>query len=328
MSRLPEINLSGTPVQIGEQHGEAMAYQIADAIDYYSTLLTKPLHALGESLQPVMKVLTDYPEIESQLRGIAAAANQDYVSIVALNARSELINNLNIGECTSLVDLQNGLYAQNWDWSKRIAPLMSVHSVAPINGPSYLTFTEPGIPTKLFINQEGLAAQLNILKCNQRLQSLPIHLVLHKLATFRQLGQADNWLMNDLQGGCASHVLLSDGKQAFSYEFDALSIARRNVTDGPFIHTNHYLDGLSPDQDFPTSYERYDYADTALKNGEMNIDVLTREDTNSPMRPYVQSEAPNFGEVGTVATISYGFDTPHLKIRTNDATPKWQTYSL
>jgi len=331
----PAINyfqFDGDSIGVAIQHGESLRSQIEDARDFYSAVLGTDLALMGFQLAPLLAQISIYfPDIVDQISALARAANQPFEVIAGLNARSELMNNILEAECTSIADNQGGLFAQNWDWAKRIAPLMSVQKVSVNEKPSYVTYTEPGMFAKMFMNEHGLAAQLNILKTKRQLKGVPVHLILKLLTESADIEEADQIIEANAVGK-ASHILLGRRNQnlveSVSYEFNGEKKIRRTVIDEPFIHTNHYLGDDDSADVFPTSFERYRFAADRVADDEFDLSVLTDIDTNSPMRPFAPSSTRAFGEVGTIATLSFNLQERQLGVRlANSANNKWHWYS-
>jgi len=328
MSRVSEFKYSGSVEQIGQAQGEQLREEIDDAVDFYSGVLGVRLDKLENKLQPLLSATTaNAPQSLAQIKSIALGANQSWLAIFALNARSELMNNVLVPECTSISYPREGIFAQNWDWAKRIAPLMSVQHVHTNDAMPYTTYTEPGMLTKLFINAEGLACQLNILKNSIHLTGLPIHLLLNKLASESCIQHARE-LIHESAVGKASHILLAQQSTVLSYEFTGVDVIERDVSSEAFVHTNHYLGESKDSEAFPTSHQRYEYVSKKIHSGQLDLDTLIDCEDDSPMRSYIASAEPQFGEVGTVATVA--FDLMNFRIgvrRANVASPMWQWFS-
>jgi len=325
MDSVPVYQFSGSVDQVGLGQGEQLREQIADAIDFYSGLLGKNLSRLDSEIAPFITVARRMaPTAMRHISAIAKSASQNEIAVFALNARSELMNNMLIAECTSISHIADNLFAQNWDWARRIAPLMSVQKIQLNDCIPYVTYTEPGMLTKIFINAEGLACQLNILKSSSRLEGLPIHLLLNALANCSSIDDA-SILIKKNPNGKASHLLMAHNSVAKSFEFTGVEVITRDVSNEPFVHTNHYLGDSKDKEAFPTSHQRFDFVNQSIRDSHLTLNTLIEPAFNSPMRPYVSADTQGFGEVGTVATISFDLKSNRLGVRNANVTsPTWQ----
>ncbi|WP_339671803.1 C45 family peptidase [Dasania marina] len=310
--RFKEVQLQGDAAARGFQHGSALKAEIAQALAYYKALFNLPSSALLAQARHYRQAIMDFkPAYMDEIAAIALGAEQSVDDIVMLNARSEILNNLSVAECTTVYNQATGLLAQNWDWSKTLEPLVAVLHIEQEQGPRITTLTEPGILAKVGMNSAGLAVSLNILKSSARLQGLPVHIFLRAVLECVSLDQV-RALLATVAVGKASHVLVADGHGDFlSIEFAGDKHYLLNSDHhGLLIHTNHYLAeaALNEQVAFPSTYERYQRAHEILSydrsdQGVQSVLLDQSQGLNSICRAYSPSALANFGEVGTVFSV-------------------------
>ncbi|MCR8922246.1 C45 family peptidase [Dasania sp. GY-MA-18] len=310
--RFKEVHLKGGAAERGYQQGKALKSEIAQALAYYKALFNLPDSVLQAQLGPFRQVIEQFkPAYMEEMAAIAQGAGLSADDILLLNARSELLNNLSVSECTTVYNQPTGLLAQNWDWSKALEPLISVLHIEQAQGPRITTLTEPGMLAKVGMNSAGLAVSLNILKSATRLQGLPVHLFLRAVLECESLAQVKA-LLKTVAVGKASHVLVADAQGEFlSIEFAAdKHYLLASDHHGIVIHSNHYLADtqLNTQEAFPSTYERYRRAAEILSydrsdRGVQSVLLDQSEGLASICRPYSPSALANFGEVGTVFSV-------------------------
>ena len=307
-----QLKLAGSNAEIGRQHGEALKPQIEAALEFYLKLFALSEAQIFQQVDEVKKAIAEFnpayaEEIEAIAQGAAIAPEYIYL----LNARSEILNNLNVPECTTVFNQPTGLLAQNWDWSEALEPLITLLQIEQSSGHKIATLTEPGILAKVGINNHGLAVSLNILKSQQRLRGLPVHVLLRAILDCRHLDEVQQ-LVEKVAVGKASHVLVADARGDYlCLEFAGDSHFKLKVDHhGLIVHTNHYLadESLNQAEAFPSTRERYFRAQEMLAYersdaGVRNVLLDQSEGLSSICRPYSESALANFGRVGTVMSL-------------------------
>jgi isopenicillin-N N-acyltransferase-like protein len=118
------VAATGTPHQIGHQHGLAARTHIARALVFYAKIFQekaamdwKTVRSFALKYQPYLeKNCLEYVE---EMQGVAEGAGVGYEDILAMNVRTEIaFGNFSDG-CTALswVEGERSVLAQNWDWN-------------------------------------------------------------------------------------------------------------------------------------------------------------------------------------------------------------------
>ncbi len=259
------------------------------------------------------------PLQNAEIEGLAAGAAQPDWLLYALNARSEILNNVKVAECTSLIDTRRRILAQNWDWGRALEERVVLLRVRGENGGDIATLTEAGILGKVGMNSAGLGVCLNILSYPGRLDGLPVHVFLRAVLE-RDNVTAVRALLAGYGPGKASHLLVADATgDSLSVEFAGKRWFELQPRDGFLCHSNHYLadDALNRGELFYSTRERQHRAEQSLAGGGETWALLGNRDDGplSVCRPYAPAETPGFGEVGTVFSLERALAEGELRIR-------------
>lgn len=307
----PEILLTGDARQRGHDHGEQLRDSIHQVLDYYRTLFRLSDADLRREAAEFGHIIKGFSgEYAEEIESCAAAARLDAVYLYALNSRSEILNNVDVAECTSVMRSGPALLAQNWDWSEALEELVVLMRLQRPDNHSICMLTEPGIIGKIGMNRAGLGVCLNILKTRERLHGLPVHVLLRALLDCRSLAEARE-LLRLVSVGKASHVLVGDASGAMlGVEFSGSQNLRLEPQDGLLLHTNHYLgaEELNDAEAFPSTHERLQQAGELLDadSSRDGIHAMLRDQSRDELsicRAYSESATPGFGRVGTVFTV-------------------------
>lgn len=128
----------------------------------------------------------DYPEILEELDGLAAGAELDVRTVLALNVRTEVAFGLYSDGCTAFALHNDGgsrtaLLSQNWDWKGPQGPNLVQLTVRRDGRPDLAIVTEAGIVGKIGLSA-GVGTTLNaIAALGVDASRLPVHIALRKI---------------------------------------------------------------------------------------------------------------------------------------------------
>lgn len=329
--RFPEISIAGNASARGKAHGEQLRAEIEETLDYYRRLFGLGNAALREQAQLFAGIIEAFnPSYAEEIEALAAAANIDPLFAYAMNSRSEILNNLDVPECTAVMNCEEALLAQNWDWSEALESLVVMLAIEREDGHRIFTLTEPGIIGKIGMNSAGLGVCLNILKTDRALRGLPVHILLRALLDCSTMDQAKT-LLETTRVGKASHVLLgaADG-ECLGMEYAATDSHALQPQAGVLVHTNHYLAdaGLNTMEAFPSTHERMARATQLLAadNSRAGVQAMLLDQSEAELsicRAYSPAATAGFGNVGTVFTVLMELEagTMHVRRGANPETP-------
>ena len=328
-----KISLSGTPADIGYQHGEHLKDQIHHTVSAYKDWFIIHLGSGSKVLSAARsfkKLIGDYnPDFVTEIDHIALGAGiSEPLWLYALNSRTELVVPQK-NECTAIAFPQHNIIGQTWDWAQFLEDQFVVMEIAFRSGHKIQQLTEPGMIGKIGMNNQGLGLTLNLIRIqNQELMGLPVHIVLRAILESENFERALDAIRRS-GNGKASSVILIQGGRSVIVEFIGRETRHEAIDELVYIHTNHYL--LSPnsvqvaEDSFIDSVYRYNKAiemGQGVSNyspGEM-IEILSdRSNLEYPIladfEPY---SLEGMGNCGTLATVVMDLDNLCMKIRTGN----------
>jgi len=328
----PELTISGTADERGYAHGATLLPEIEATIDYYASIFAKTSAEIFDRAKHFRKVIADYnPAFCEEIEGIAAGAKiKEPLWIYALNARSEILAldaTIDANECTALYFQPTALLGQNWDWGRPLEDLVVLIRIKISENLIIQMLTEPGIIGKIGLNSHGIGTCLNILRINQALDGVPIHIVLRSILESNNLEGA-KLAVRKSGTGKASNILIADQDGNYCNVEFAGDESFILPNKAPFmVHTNHYLGKpINPSDDsYMNSLTRLRVAHENASNltqfniNEMMAILSDRSDLQFPIwRPY-QSDN-DLREVGSVATIIMDLKARKLHVRKGNLT--------
>ena len=282
---VPVFKLTGTPYEIGFQHGHQAKKYIDSNIRAYTTWFQETAEfswteAKQRATTFVPKLQRLYPEILDEIQGIADGAGLERDDILALNIRSEIgLTNYDDAPpaqdppaitdgCTGLAQISNdgskAILAQNWDWIEGLENGMIVVDITTDEGTRMQFLNEAGLVGKIGLNSHGFGLCNNAIKCGtMTTDRLPTHVMSRRLLQYaRSVDEAVN-MLERYSGACATNYVLADAKgNILDVEVSPMGISRISplpeVSENPnpqagqrpmFVaHTNHIV---SPPESFP-----------------------------------------------------------------------------
>jgi isopenicillin-N N-acyltransferase-like protein len=122
-----EVLCSGTPHELGYQHGSTAKQEIGRSITFYNKIFQVKCKMNWEEVKEFASKYEPYlqehwPHYVEEMQGVAKGAGVTYPDILALNVRTEVaFGNFSDG-CTafSWKGANNSILAQNWDWNTEL----------------------------------------------------------------------------------------------------------------------------------------------------------------------------------------------------------------
>lgn len=332
--KFPFVRFTGTPAEIGYQHGSLLADRVRHCWEFYRSIIRateEEIERLAASFAKDIRAFS--PPYAEEIEAIAEGAGMPGWQIYALNSRTELIRKLNQKiasapkECTSLSFEQRSIIGETWDWAENLEHLTVVMEIVPESGPGILQITEPGIIGKIGLNSAGVGVCLNILRCQKPLGGVPVHVLLRAVLESESVDDA-LLRLESASRKTMSHLLIADssGKSA-SVELagEELGIYRPGLP--VLVHTNHYL-GLpidNPKGEFESSFTRFDRATELSKEvSRFSVDEMKKILTDEKNGPCAICHDYNPDEVnsteGTVCAVV--LDLPERVMHVTRGSPR------
>ncbi|EPQ51268.1 acyl-CoA 6-aminopenicillanic-acid-acyltransferase [Gloeophyllum trabeum ATCC 11539] len=295
---LLEVDCSGSPYEIGVQHGQAASLHIGRAIKFYAGLFqaSAKLDWVGvceKAVEFAPSIQRKFPAFGEEMRGIADGAGVTYADILALNVRTEITFGLFSDGCTAVswkTDKKSFL-AQNWDWMEQQKENLIVVNIHQEGKPRISMMTEAGLIGKIGLNSAGVGVCLNAIRVKGMDPThLPVHLglrvVLESTSKEEAISQLEKY-------GIASsaHMLIADPNGAVGLECTAIGFAKLPMdSDGKIVHTNHLLakhPGVEDTMFWKDSFNRIDRIQGLMKtlpNNPEDSDIyeLFKDENNFP----------------------------------------------
>jgi isopenicillin-N N-acyltransferase-like protein len=254
MERLPLVDLSGQPSEIGFKHGQALREQIRKNYLLYLNMIrnntgqTEP-QILGLANRFLPKIKNSAPELLEEMTGLSQGAGVSLETILILNCRSELAFPDQLSTQCTVVGLAGektasgrSLIAQNWDWLPAVKENCAFFRIAPDNGPRTFVLAEAGQVGKIGFNEHGLCVVINLLVSTGIRFGLPTHIALRQLLAVADVGEAVERVKN-VYWASSCHMLIGDAKgDIIGLEASPFGVAEIQPRQGAIAHTNHFCD--------------------------------------------------------------------------------------
>lgn len=297
MGSIPVIELDQPDSQKrGEAYGEAAGSIIKKLLEIYKELFRENT---GFGWDKIMSLLDPYivktkefaPDLMDEIQGIATGANLSFKDIFALNARSEILFDLNIhtDECSALAALPGAtrtnstILAQNWDWNKEIECCQVILKITQReNIPSIVTFTEAGQLSKIGMNNGGIGLAVNTLSADRSGIGIPWIFISRRILESSRMTQAMGYLLGSPKGHSMNFLIAHKDGEAVdietSYIENHIIFPQKNF----IAHTNHYIKPCTGFKDIkacdynPSTYIRLHRIKKLLNkmDGEIDIKVV------------------------------------------------------
>jgi isopenicillin-N N-acyltransferase-like protein len=261
MKKLPVIDLSGQPADIGFSHGMAMSEQIKQNYRLYldmihnNTGLSEPM-ILDLAKRFLPEIEKTAPELLAEMEGTARGARVSLETILVLNSRSELAFPDQLAMQCTVIGLtaektvcDRAVIAQNWDWLPAVKENSAFFRIQPHNGPRALILAEAGQVGKIGFNEHGLGVVINLLVSTGIRLGTPTHILLRKLLSATDMAEAV-LMVKDAQWASSCHMLLGDAQgNIIGLEASPYGVGEIKPQQGIVVHTNHFCDPSMSEKD-------------------------------------------------------------------------------
>jgi hypothetical protein len=250
-ARLHVLSVSGTPYEMGRQHGSRFATEIRTFLRD-GLARVNPLRGAALSYVEATEIVAGYvpwieddlPDVADEVRGLADGAGITYGEAMLLQLRRELI--LHPGsccDCTSVgcFDEQGrAVLAQNVDLAGGMENYMLVMRCRPTDPerPCTCLFTFMGLCGYLGINSAGLAIGLTMVRSGGWRPGVPPYLLVRHLLNQDSLAAVLAEIRR-VRRASSRYLLISDGESIVGVEMTVDDV--REITGVPLVHTNHFI---------------------------------------------------------------------------------------
>ncbi|MFB5660430.1 C45 family autoproteolytic acyltransferase/hydolase [Alteribacillus sp. HJP-4] len=356
---MKNIDLSGTPEEIGRKHGLEGKEEVLKSLDTYERLFYgyqqinwTTVRERGKIHLPVIEKY-DVSMLE-EMEGVAAGAGVDFEDILALNARSEIAltgqaHNSFTDGCTSIgmtaPYAADTIIGQNWDWKGEQTKSLLLLRIRQDNRPDIAMVTEGGIIGKIGMNSHSVGVGLNALITDRKTDGVPIHLGLRAVLNASSLHEALAGVQDGQLASTANFLIgASEGKErgmVLQAEVSPYGVSITNDNASLGVHTNHIcspevLQHVNDKNNF-----RYSDSEIRKRRAEQLIRIDQQKQTpftedtmkswlrdtfNAPnaINHYVNPKAPEHRQMETVFSIV--MNLTELRMHVCEGMPAHQPY--
>ena len=197
--RYREIEVFGTPREMGRQLGEAAREEIrgfaAIAVERVNKTVSITREQALATASACISYVADYaPELLAELRGMAASSGVSLGELMLLQVRNQLRSRKDAGRSdggeaqvgddgggTALAVRRPALVAQNWDNDLALDPFTVVLTRRPLIAPATLTVGQAGLIGYIGCSDRGIGVCLNALPAPARDVGVPHYFIVRRV---------------------------------------------------------------------------------------------------------------------------------------------------
>lgn len=244
--RYTEIDVAGTPRELGRQLGEAAGEQIrgfcAIAMERVNRTVAMTREAALDVARSSIPIAERYaPDFVDEMRGTAEAARVSLEELMLLQVRNQL-KPADAG-CTSFSIGQplrsERIVAQNWDADPALDEFTIVLTRRPVDKPAFMTITQAGLIAYIGFNSAGIGVCANTLPAPSRRLGVPHYFLLRGIYEASSLSEAVDAVQRAERAIPANIMMTTpQGPANLEVTLDAVHVLTGEGT-GLVTHTNH-----------------------------------------------------------------------------------------
>lgn len=315
---LPRIRARGSGEALGLDYGRQARSLIRTSLDAYASIFQANAwqweRARRFALERVPWLDGHAGRWTAELRGVADGAGVDFLDVVALNLRTEILQAASGAppeECTSLgvtaaacVDGHIRV-AQNWDYPVAAGEAVVVLEVESSDEPFLVTIVEAGLLAKTGMNEHRVAMVTNALITDggPAPDGLPYHFVLRAILESRSASAAIGAVAGNRRASAANYLIADADGVVFDLESapgDHRHVRILEPQVGVIAHANHFVEDPREASDaapgmWTDSWVRRQRVETGLteRAGAITPDVIQACLRDHAGRPYSVCRHPD-----------------------------------
>ncbi len=267
-TRYREIEVGGTPFDMGRQLGEAARDEIRGfaeiALERVNKTITVSRQRVLETAAASFKYVEEYDAgMLEELRGMAETSGVAVEELMLLQVRNQLQPDADAG-CTSFAVAPQGsveqraMVGQNWDNDPVLDPFTVVLTRRPEGKPAFMSVTQAGLIAYIGFNERGIGVCMNTLPAPSRPLGVPHYFTVRGIFEADSLDAAVEAVAR-AQRAIPANIILStpQGPADLEVTVDDVHVLRDDEGRGYVTHTNHCLhpDLVPINDDFPDLIE-------------------------------------------------------------------------
>jgi isopenicillin-N N-acyltransferase like protein len=278
MTRYREIDVAGSPRELGRQIGETAREEIRGFCEVALTLVNKMVRVSRAAAERIaagaFESAEHYaPDMVEEIRGMAEGAGVSAADVMLLQIRNQLQPDMDAG-CTSLAlapsgHRTRGLVAQNWDNDPDLQSFTVVLTRRPTGKPAFVAITQAGLIAYIGFSEAGIGLCLNTLPAPARTTGVPHYFTVRGILEARSLDGAIH-AVRRAERAIPANIMLTtpQGPADLEVTLDRVDVLRDDGSGG-VTHANHcrHPDLLAINEQFPEliqSHDRQRRIDAAL----------------------------------------------------------------
>jgi isopenicillin-N N-acyltransferase-like protein len=246
LNRYLQIEVAGTPRELGRQLGEAAGEQIrgfcAIAMERVNkTVAISKASAMAVARESIPFAEQYAPHMIEELRGAAEAARVSLEDLMLLQVRNQL--KADDAGCTSFSIGQPArrerIVAQNWDADPALDPFTVVLTRKPVGKPAFMTITQAGLIAYIGFNSAGIGLCANTLPAPSRRLGVPHYFQMREMYEATSLAEATE-AVRRAERAIPANIMMTtpQGPANMEVTLDAVHVLGGDGT-GLVTHTNH-----------------------------------------------------------------------------------------
>ena len=260
---LPLLEVSGSPTERGQAHGETFKELIRDlvTINFEDMVHGTQGYLTKERVYEIVSTYAgpnrDYaPHLFEEMEGIAEAADVPVEDLLALNGFLELHDYYSdafmVSGCTSFMvpgdtSGEGALIAQNYDLSSIYAAAAILIKVKNEHAPDALLYTSAGMLGCAGVNDAGIGVVINNLVPSDASGGVLYPFIIRRILESVRIGDAMDAVIAKPRASGMNYVICDENGEIYDLETTAREYEVICPFDGPMAHSNHYLtDRLKP----------------------------------------------------------------------------------
>jgi len=281
MSNLRHIHLKGTPAAMGRAFGEQCREDIRaftmirlDCVADFVCGLNPSADVRVEDIRKAAAAMVDThrrfsPAVWEEFEGIAQGSGVPVADLIVTNGLTDLQDYLlpvpgtgrtngvaaDHHECTALMipascSPAGPIVGQTWDMHDEASNFIVIVHRAPEGRPATVGLTTTGCLCLIGLNESGLAVgNTNLTPTDAGVGVNYLFTITEALSCTSVEGVAEMVIRTPKLSG--HNFYAADRRDVINLECSARRVARTDVVDGPFLHTNHYLDPALAALEYP-----------------------------------------------------------------------------
>ena len=346
-TRYREIEISGSPYELGCQLGEAARDEVRGfaeiALDRVNkTIAISRAKAFDLCRQSESYIESYSPDMLAELRGISESSGVELEELILLQIRNQLRPEEDAG-CTSFAVAPKrnaegrSIVGQNWDNDPALDPFTVVLTRRPKGKPALMNITQAGLIAYIGLNDQGLGICMNTLPAPSRPLGVPHYCTVREIYEQHTLDGAIQAVRRAERAIPANIILATpQGPADLEVTLGDVHVLR---DDELVVHTNHCLhpDLVAINADFPelieSSPRKYRIEKLLGPERPLSVEQMQEALRDHHSHPYSicrhANDDPETGFWGSVFSVVIEADAGCMHIsRGNPCQAPYETYSL